>query len=112
MTQTSPARCVQLTIDDCGGYGARRGLSAELPGSWRLASGSVGSSSTPCELGVFYPANTLIDDATGSISWNERTSQPSEIELKLTLEASGSTGSATSIDIATSEPLNPIRCED
>jgi hypothetical protein len=108
MTQASPARCVQLTLDDCGGYGARRGLSADLPGSWRLASGSVGSSSAPCELGVFYPANTIIADASGSISWDESTRQPSAIELKLTLEPSG----AMDIAIATSEPLNPSPCPE
>jgi hypothetical protein len=112
MTQASPARCVQLTVDDCGGYGARSGLSADLPTSWRLASGSIGSSSAPCELGVFYPANALIRDASGSITWDESARQPTQIELKLTLEPASSAGTPESIAIATSEPLNPGRCED
>ena len=116
MTQASPARCVQLTLDDCGGYGgSRRGLSADVPNSWRLASGSIGSSSTPCELGVFYPGNALVGDASGSVSWDETTRQPSKLELKLTLEpsaATGATGSPAGIEIATSEPLNPGPCED
>jgi hypothetical protein len=112
MTQASPARCVQLTIDDCGGYGARRGLSADLPNSWRLASASVGSSSAPCELGVFYPASDSIGDASGSISWDQSASQPTKIELKLTLEPASSTGGAAALEIATSEPLNPSRCNN
>ena len=109
MTQASPARCVQLTLDNCGGY-SRRGLSADVPLSWRLASASVGSSSSPCELGVFYPNNTLVNDASGSVSWDESKQQPSAIELKLTLELASAASGAAGIEVATSAPLEPSPC--
>ena len=107
--QASPARCIQLTIDNCGTYG-RQGLSADAPTSWRLASGSVGEAAAPCELGAFYAGNASIADATGSISWNEDTPRPTELVFDLRLELLGAEGD--SIDLATSEPLQPTECED
>ena len=109
VVQTSPARCVQLSIDDCGSY-SRQGLSADAPSSWRLASASVGSSASPCELGVFYPGSTSIDDATGSIRWNEETSRPTAIELELTLQPVGA--EAASIAVSTVTPLDPVACDE
>jgi len=109
VVQTSPARCVQLSIDDCGSY-SRQGLSADAPSSWRLASASVASSASPCELGVFYPGSTSIDDATGSIRWNEETSRPTAIELELTLQPVGA--EAASIAVSTVTPLDPVACDE
>ena len=110
-TLASPARCVQLSIDNCGSY-SRQGLSADAPASWRLASGSVASSASPCELGVFYPGSTSIEDASGSIRWNEETSRPTAIELALTLQPAGAAGEAASIAVSTPEPLDPVACDE
>ena len=107
MTQSTPARCVQLTFDRCQNPG-RRGLGATVPSTWRLASGSVGTSSSPCELGVFYPSNALVDDASGSARWDGTARQPSAIELALTLELPD----ATSVAVTTAAPLEPSSCED
>jgi len=111
VTQASPARCVQLSIDNCGSY-SRQGLSADAPSSWRLASGSVASSASPCELGVFYPGSTSIEDASGSIRWNEETTRPTAIELALTLQPAGAAGDAAGIAVATVDPLDPVACDE
>jgi hypothetical protein len=111
MQQSAPARCVQLTIDDCGGYG-RQGLSADVPNPWRLASGSVTSSLSPCELGVFNPSSSSISDASGSISWNETTTLPTALVLDLTLQPASVANDTASISVATTEPLEPVDCED
>jgi hypothetical protein len=111
MTQASPARCVQLTIDNCGGY-SRQGIGAHVPLSWRLSSGSIGSTVSPCELGVFYTDRTGVSDAEGTISWNESTRLPTEIVLELTLQPTSSAVDTTSLDIATPVPLNPVACAD
>jgi hypothetical protein len=55
MTQTSPERCVQLTIDNCGDSYTSQGLPVDTPLSWKLSSASIGSSPDECELGVFNP---------------------------------------------------------
>jgi len=111
VTQASPARCVQLSLDNCGSY-SRQGLSADAPSSWRLASGSVASSASPCELGVFYPGSTSIEDASGSIRWNEETTRPTAIELALTLQPAGAAGDAAGIAVATVDPLDPVACDE
>jgi hypothetical protein len=107
MTQSAPARCVQLTFDKCQNGAGRRGLGATVPSSWRLSSGSVGASSSPCELGVFYPGSTLVDDASGSARWDASARQPSAIELALSLELPGAI-----VEVATAAPLEPSTCED
>jgi hypothetical protein len=108
MAQTAPARCVQLTFDKCeGGYG-RRGLAADVPSAWRLSSGSVGASSSPCALGAFYPESALVDDASGTASWEEGSGPPSTIELALTLELRN----AASVELTTAAPLELSTCED
>jgi hypothetical protein len=109
--RTSPARCVQLTIDNCGGYN-RQGLAVDVPLSWRLASGSISSNVDQCALGVFYPDRPGVRDASGAISWNESTRLPSEIVMELTLEPSISATDTTSVHIATSAPLTPVPCVD
>ena len=106
--QQAPARCIQLTIDNCGTYG-RQGLAADTPRSWRLASGSVGAASTPCELGVFYSGNPSLANATGAITWNEDTPDPTDLSFDLSLELSGATSDP--IPLATTEPLQPTDCE-
>jgi hypothetical protein len=108
--QASPTRCVQLTIDNCGGYN-NQGLPIDAPTSWRLASGSIGSSLDDCDLGVFDPEKTGVADAEGTITWNELTPVPTELILDLTLSPSSSARDTTSVRVATSEPLNPIACE-
>jgi hypothetical protein len=109
--QTSPARCIQLTIDNCGGYN-RQGFAVDVPVSWRLASGSIGLDVDECELGVFYPERTGVADASGTISWNGSTRLPSEIVFELTLEPSSSAADTASIDVATSAPFTPVACVD
>jgi hypothetical protein len=108
VTQATPGRCIQLTIDNCGTYG-RQGLGADTPATWRLAGGSVGAAASPCELGVFYSGSTSVADATGSVSWDETTPRPSALELELTLEP---TGVAEPIALATPEPLQIAECEE
>jgi len=70
MTQASPPRCVQLTIDNCtsGAYG-RQGLPVDVPVTWQLSSASIGDSPGACELGVYYPESTVVIDAEGSIEF-------------------------------------------
>lgn len=108
MTQSAPARCVQLTFDKCENSAGKRGLGATVPSSWRLSSGSVGASSSPCELGVFYPNYTLVDDASGSAQWQASARQPSAIELALSLELPD----APNVEVTTAAPLEPSTCED
>lgn len=110
VTQASPGRCIQLTIDNCGTYG-RQGLSADAPQSWRLAGGSVSGAAEPCEPGVFYSGSASVTDASGSVSWDETTPRPSALELDLTLEPYSASGNAEPIVLATPEPLQPGECE-
>jgi len=111
VTQASPARCIQLTIDNCGTYG-RQGLAADTPATWRLAGGSVGSDADPCELGAFYPGNPSIANATGEVTWDETTPRPTALALDLTLELSAAAGAAEPITLATSTPLDPTECDE
>jgi hypothetical protein len=108
--QASPSRCVQLTIDNCGSYDSR-GLPVDVPTSWRLASGSIGSNADECDLGVFDPEKAAVVGASGTISWNELTLDPTELAIELTLEPSSSARDTTSVRIATPEPFDPVGCE-
>jgi hypothetical protein len=109
MKQVSPARCVQLTFDNCGEYG-RGGLSVDVPMPWRLDSGAVSSNLDECELGVFYPNSDLALRASGSVTWSDATRLPSELVLDVTLETSTSAGAA-SVDVTTTMPLIPSVCD-
>lgn len=112
VTQATPGRCIQLTIDTCGTYG-RQGLSADTPVTWRLAGGSISGAAEPCEFGVFYSSSSSVADASGSISWDETTPRPSQIVFDLTLEPSGGvSGEAEPIPLATPEPLVPSECDE
>lgn len=105
MKQTSPPRCVQLTIDNCGEIG-RQGLAAEVPMPWRLDSGAVSSNLDECELGVFYPSSSVALRASGSIGFSDAAGLPTEVVLDVTLETSG----AASVEVATSLPISPVVC--
>jgi hypothetical protein len=111
VTVTEAERCIQLSIDNCSEYG-RMALAADLPPQWRLASASVSERAEPCELGVYYPGSTVINGASGEITWDESTPRPTAVELDVTLEARSVTGTEASYELLTSEPLNPERCED
>jgi hypothetical protein len=109
--QSTPPRCVQLTIDNCGGYN-RRGLTVDTPPQWELVSGSIGTNLNQCELGEFYLTSDIIEDATGTISWDETTPLPTEVVFELSLELSGSGDDGMIIDVATPEPLAPGPCPE
>ena len=111
MKQTSPPRCVQLTLDHCGELG-RQGLAVDVPMPWRLDSGAVSSLLSECELGVFYPSSSVALRASGSISWSGAAPLPTELVLDITLETSSSASGATSVDVATSQPITPAVCDD
>jgi hypothetical protein len=114
MTQASPGRCVQLSIDNCGdGYGSP-GLPVDTPLSWKLTSAAIGSSPDECELGIFNPDGTIVVGASGSIAWDAMlsTALPTGIVLDLTLQPSSSADDTASIDVVTTEPLSPARCEE
>jgi hypothetical protein len=111
MKQMSPARCVQLTIDNCGEYG-REGLPVSIPMPWRLDSGTVGSSLSQCELGVFYPSSTVAQRASGEITWNDAERLPTEIELDVTLVTTSSATEATNIEVTTAQPIIPVDCDE
>jgi hypothetical protein len=111
MQEAAAARCVQLTIDNCGAY-RRRTLSVEAPSQWDLVSGSIGTSPRACELGVFNISNTVVLDASGTISWNDAAPAPTDLVLELTLEPSRTGGDAASVELATSEPLDVGECPE
>jgi hypothetical protein len=115
MTQTSPELCVQLTIDNCGDGYTRQGLGVDTPISWQLTSASIGTALGECDLGVFYPDSTIVVDASGEISWDAiqpAAALPTGIVVDVTLQPSSRVDELTSIDVVTTEPLNPARCED
>jgi hypothetical protein len=114
MTQASPGRCVQLTIDNCGDSYSSPGLPVDTPLSWKLSSATIGSSPDECDLGVFNPDGTIVFDASGSIDWDMAvpSALPTGIVLDITLEPSSSADDGASIDVVTTEPLSPARCEE
>lgn len=114
MTQTSPERCVQLVIDNCGDGYTSPGLPVDTPVSWRLSSASIGASPDECELGVFDPESTVVVDASGSIDWDAAlpTALPAGIVVDVTLQPSSSADDTSSIDVSTIEPLNPASCDE
>jgi hypothetical protein len=114
MTQASPGRCVQLSIDNCGDGYTSPGLPVETPLSWKLTSAAIGSSPDECELGVFNPEGTIVVDASGSIEWDAvlPSALPTGIVVDLTLQPSSSADDTASIDVVTTEPLSPARCEE
>lgn len=110
MKQASPARCVQLTFDNCGEYG-RDSLPVDVPMPWRLDSGTIGTNLDECELGVFYPTSSVALRASGSVTWNETTRLPSELVLDVALATSTSATDA-SIELTTTTPITASVCKD
>ncbi len=110
MTQTSPARCVQLTFDNCGDYG-RQGIGARVPVGWRLESGTVGTNPNECELGVFYPSSAIAQRAEGIVTWNETTRLPSELVLDISLDTAVIGAPAMTVELATDAPLAAPVCD-
>lgn len=112
MKQMSPPQCVQLTLDNCGEYGGRSGLSVRMPMPWRLDSGTVSSNLNECELGVFYPSSSVAQRASGTVRWNETTRLPSEIALDVTLETSSANPDNADVELVTLAVIAPTVCED
>jgi hypothetical protein len=96
---SDPARdvCIQLTIDNCDGFSA---LPVDLPVSWRLGSASLADLAEGCVPGSYDPNNVIIVDASGSISWNEATPQPTEVVIDVTLVPSSSALDSDPVDIS------------
>lgn len=106
--------CVQLTLDDCGDT-TRPGLSVDVPLAWRFGSGFVARLGDACVPQTpFVANNATIISATGSISWNDDTRQPSELVIDVTLQPSSSeAGTPPAILIASRDLVEPLlECED
>ncbi|HTV20830.1 MAG TPA: hypothetical protein VMG12_19230 [Polyangiaceae bacterium] len=115
MTQASPPRCVQLTVDNCdaGGYG-NSGLSVDTPISWQLSSATITDSPGDCALGVYYPESIIVVDASGTIDLEgaASTSLPTSITVDIALTPSSSADDPTPVEVQTSAPVAAARCEE
>jgi hypothetical protein len=106
------AVCIQLTIDNCGGY-TRAGLPVDLPVAWRLGSASLADLREGCVPGAFDATNVIIVDADGSISWNEETPVPTEVLIDVTLVPSQLALDNAPITIAAGALADPLlECEE
>jgi hypothetical protein len=106
--------CIQLTLDDCGDT-TRPGLSVDVPLAWRFGSGFVATLGSSClPQARFVANNATIVSASGSISWNEDTRQPSELVIDVTLQPSSSeAGTPAPISITSSDLVEPLlECDD
>jgi hypothetical protein len=115
MTQATAERCAQLTIDNCGDSYTRQGLPVDTPRSWQLSSASIGASPDDCELGVFNPESTIVVGASGEIRWELSETPralPTDMFIEVTLQPSSAAEDPSSVDVVTTEPLNPVRCDD
>lgn len=111
MKQTSPARCAQLTIDNCGEDDRpAQGQTVRVPTPWGFDSGTVSSDPESCELGVFDTSSTVAQRATGTITWNETTRLPTELVLDVTLETSNIGAPNTLIELTTTASITPSVC--
>jgi hypothetical protein len=111
---TSPALCVQLTLDDCSEYGRGSGLTVDLPLTWQLASGSV-SDSKDCDLLDFDPKSVPLNSTTGQMSWDQRGRVISSLSIDVTLVLSVAAGSnvPARIELQSSAPIAAVpECED
>jgi hypothetical protein len=102
--------CVQLTIDNCGGF-SRAGLPIDLPVGWRLGSASFADLEEGCVPGTYDPDNVIVIDADGSIGWNLDTPRPSEFAVDVTLTPSAAAIGADAIVIIGSVPDSLLDCE-
>jgi hypothetical protein len=107
---SSPALCVQLTLDNCSEYGRGSGLKVNVPLTWQLASGSV-SDAKLCDLLDYDPKSLPVDSASGRISWDQRGRVVSSLAVDVTLEVSAAAGSAVpaKVELETSTPIASIK---
>jgi hypothetical protein len=111
---SSPALCVQLTLDNCSEYGRSSGLTVDLPLTWQLTSGSV-SGAKVCDVLDYDPKSIPLLSATGRISWDQRGRVVSGLALDVKLKVSASSGSSlpSEIAIASSSPIASVDdCDD
>ena len=111
---TSPALCVQLTLDNCNEYGRGSGLTVDLPLTWQLSSGSA-SDAKICDLLDFDPRSLPVGSATGQISWDQRGRVISSLAIDVSLQLSVEPGSSVParIELETSTALAAVPdCED
>lgn len=115
MREAGSNLCVQLTLDNCGGY-QQQGLPVDVPLSWRVASGSAGTSKTGCIPGVYDALSVPITDAQGTITWDGSSRRPSGLVIDVTVEPSRSPGAGLDvgpITLSTREPIVAVPdCED
>lgn len=115
MQEAGSNLCVQLTLDNCGAY-QRSGLAVDVPLSWRLASGSAGTSKAGCVPGVYDAASVPLIDAEGTITWDDSARRPSGLVIEVTVEPSRSPGAgldAGPIALSTRELVGALPdCED
>jgi len=91
MQEAGSNLCVQLALDNCAAYG-QPGLPVEVPLSWRLASGSAGTSRAGCLPGVFDVMSVPLVNAEGTITWDDTGRRPSGLAIDVTVEPSRSPG--------------------
>lgn len=106
---TSPALCVQLTLDSCSEYGRGSGLKVDVPLTWQLGSGSV-SDAKVCDLLAFDPKSTPVDSASGRISWVQRGRAISSLAVDVTLGLSVAGGSSLpgKLELESTTPLASV----
>jgi len=111
---SSPALCVQLTLDSCSQFGRGSGLKVDVPLTWQLTAGSV-SDAKLCDLLDYDPKSIPVNSATGRISWNERGRVLSALAVDVTLELSVEAGAnePAKIELGTSSPIASVPdCDD
>ena len=111
---SSPALCVQLTLDNCSTYGRGSGLKVDVPLTWQLASGSA-SDAKLCDLLDYDPKSLPVTAAVGRISWSERGRLISALAVDVTLDVSVEADSKVpaKIELETSTPIASLEeCDD
>lgn len=115
MREAGTDLCVQLTLDNCGGY-QRPGLPVDVPLSWQVASGSIGNSRAGCIPDVYDSTSVPVIDAGGTITWDDTARRPAGLVIDVTVEPSPSPGGgldAGSISLSSRELVGALPdCED
>jgi hypothetical protein len=115
MQEAGTNLCVQLALDNCGSY-QQPGLPVDVPLSWKLTSGSAGTSGAGCVPGVFNATSVPLIDAQGTIIWDDTARRPSGLVIDVTVEPSRSPGAglaAGPIALSTRELVGALPdCED
>jgi len=106
---TSPALCVQLTLDNCNEYGRGSGLKVDVPLTWQLTSGSA-SDAKVCDLVDFDPKSFPLASSDGQISWTQRGRAISALSIDVTLEWSVEAGSSVpaKLELQTASPIASV----